>query len=52
MIGSCCIFATCDTSIRWNAARFGNLEDGPEGEEKSLGDDAKILGDEDEIRTR
>ena len=28
------------------------LEDGPEGEEESLEDDAQILGDDDEIRTR
>ena len=28
------------------------LEDGPEGEEESLGDDAHFLGDEDEIRAR
>jgi hypothetical protein len=28
------------------------LDDGPEGEEESLGDDAHFLGDEDEIRTR
>ena len=24
MVGSCCIFATCDTCIRWSAVRFGN----------------------------
>ena len=28
------------------------LEDGPEGEEESLGDDAHFLGDEDEIRAQ
>ena len=53
MVGSCCIFATCDTQVSdGTLPDLEILEDGLEGKEESFGDDAKFQGDEDDIRTR
>ena len=52
MVGSCCISPPATQVSNETRPDLEILEDGPKGEEESLGDDAQFLGDEDEIRTR